>query len=76
MSADGVMNTRQPGDSIAWERRNVVATKRHRKKIARQLPPAGTTPLGRFRGENYTAIVVDAEGLPVGRLSSAIFSHR
>ncbi len=44
-----------------------MATGRHRKKIARELPPAGTTLQGRFRGENFSATIVEAEGLPAGR---------
>jgi hypothetical protein len=44
-----------------------MTTKRHGKKVARELPPAGTTLQGRFRGENYSATIVEAEGLRVGR---------
>ena len=44
-----------------------MTTKRHRKKIARELPPAGTTLQGRFKGETYSASVVEAEELPSGR---------
>ncbi len=44
-----------------------MVTKRHRKKIARELPPAGTTLQGRFRGETHTATIVEMEGLPSGR---------
>jgi hypothetical protein len=32
-----------------------MTTKRHRKKIARELPPVGTTLDGRFKGEARTA---------------------
>ncbi len=44
-----------------------MTTKRHRKKIARELPPTGTTLQGSFRGETYTATIVEANGLPAGR---------
>ena len=44
-----------------------MTTKRHRKKVARGLPPVGTTLHGRFNGDTYTATVVEAEGLPAGR---------
>ena len=44
-----------------------MTTKRHRKKIVRELPPAGTTLQGRFRRETHMATIVEAEGLPGGR---------
>jgi len=44
-----------------------MTTKRHRKKIARELPPVGTTLQGKSKGETYTATIVEAEGLPAGR---------
>jgi len=44
-----------------------MTVKHRRKKIARELPPAGTTLAGRFKGETYAATVVEAEGLPHGR---------
>ena len=44
-----------------------MTTKRQRKKIVRELPPTGTTLQGRFKGETYTATVVEAEGLSAGR---------
>ena len=44
-----------------------MTTKRHRRKIARELPPAGTTLQGKFKGETYTTTVVEAEGLPTGK---------
>ncbi len=44
-----------------------MTTKRHGKKIARELPPVGTTLQGKFKGETYTATIVEAEGLPAGR---------
>jgi hypothetical protein len=43
-----------------------MTTERHRKKTARGLPPAGSTLQGRFKGETYTAIIVEAERLPAG----------
>ena len=44
-----------------------MTTKRHRKKIARELPPVGTTLQGKSKGETYTATVVETDGLPGGR---------
>jgi len=44
-----------------------MTTKRHRKKIARELPPVGTTLQGRFKGETRTATIVEAQDLPAGR---------
>ena len=44
-----------------------MTTKRLRKKIARELPPPGTTFTGRFKGESYAATIVEAEDLPAGR---------
>jgi len=44
-----------------------MASKRQRKKIARQLPPVGTTLTGRSRGQSHTAIIVEAKGGPAGR---------
>jgi hypothetical protein len=44
-----------------------MTTKRHRKKIARELPPVGTTLQGRFKGETRTATIVEAKDLPVGK---------
>ena len=38
-----------------------------RKKIARQLPPVGTTLTGRSRGQAHTAVVVEAKDRPAGR---------
>jgi hypothetical protein len=49
------------------ERRWIMTTKRHRKKIARQLPPVGTTLTARHRGEPYTAVIVEAKDRPAGR---------
>jgi len=44
-----------------------MTTKRQRKKIARQLPPVGTTLTGRSRGQSYTAVIVEAKDRPAGR---------
>jgi hypothetical protein len=44
-----------------------MTTKRHRSKIARELPPAGTTPQERFKGETRTATIVGAQDLPAGK---------
>ena len=44
-----------------------MTTKRQRKKIARQLPPVGTTLTGRSKGQSHTAVIVEAEGRPGGR---------
>ena len=42
-------------------------TKRQRKKIARQLPPAGTTLTGTYKSEPHTATMVEAKDRPAGR---------
>ncbi len=44
-----------------------MATSRHRKKIARELPPAGTTLKGKYGGKNFSATIVEAERLWAGR---------
>ena len=44
-----------------------MTTKRHRKKMARELPPVGTTLQGRFKGQIRTATIVEAQDLPVGK---------
>ena len=44
-----------------------MATKRSRKKIARQLPPVGTTLTGRSRGQLHTAVIVQAKEIPTGK---------
>jgi hypothetical protein len=44
-----------------------MTSKRERKKIARQLPPVGTTLTGRSRGQSHTAVIVEAKDRPVGR---------
>ena len=44
-----------------------MTTKRQRKKIARELPPVGTTLTGRSRGQSHTAVIVEANDRPAGR---------
>ena len=44
-----------------------MTTKRQRKKIARQLPPIGTTLTGRSKGQPHTAVIVEAKDRPAGR---------
>ena len=44
-----------------------MTSKRQRKKIARQLPPVGTTLAARHKGEPHTAVIVEAKDRPAGR---------
>ena len=44
-----------------------MTTKRHRQKIARDLPAPGTTLTGRFKGQTYSATIVEAEASPTGK---------
>jgi hypothetical protein len=44
-----------------------MTSKRQRKKIARQLPPVGTTLTARHRGQPHTAVIVEAKDRPAGR---------
>ncbi len=44
-----------------------MTTKRQRKKIARHLPPVGTTLTARHKGQPHTAVIVEAKDRPVGR---------
>jgi hypothetical protein len=44
-----------------------MSTKRQRKKIARQLPPLGTTLTATHRGQPHTAVIVEAKDRPAGR---------
>jgi hypothetical protein len=44
-----------------------MTTKRQRKKIARELPPVGTTLTARHKGEPHTAVIVEAKDHPSGR---------
>jgi hypothetical protein len=45
-----------------------MTSKRQHKKIARQLPPVGTTLTGRSRGQPHTAEIVEAKDRPAGRV--------
>ena len=44
-----------------------MTTKRQRRKIARQLPPVGTTLTARSKGQTHTAVIVEAKDRPSGR---------
>jgi hypothetical protein len=44
-----------------------MTSKRQRKKMARQLPPVGTTLAGTYRGQTHTAVIVEAKDRPAGR---------
>ena len=44
-----------------------MTSKRQRKKIARQLPPVGTTLTATYRGRTYSAVIVEAKDRPAGR---------
>ena len=44
-----------------------MTTERHRQKIDRELPPTGTTLTGRFKGQTYSATIVEAEDSPTGK---------
>jgi len=44
-----------------------MTAKRQRKPIARQLPPAGTILTATYKGEAYTATIVEAKDRPAGR---------
>jgi len=37
------------------------------RRIERRLPPAGTVLVGRFRGEQVTAMIVEAMQFPQGK---------
>jgi hypothetical protein len=54
-------------DDITRERRCIMTTKRQRKKVARQLPPVGTTLTARHKGQPHTAVIVEAKDRPAGR---------
>jgi len=64
-------------DHIAWGRRNFMTTKRHSKKMARELPPVGTTLQGRFKGETRTATMVSSVRFSrhVSRSAQAVHSR-
>jgi hypothetical protein len=44
-----------------------MTSKRHRKKIARQLPPVGTTLTATYKGQPHTAVIVEAKDRAAGR---------
>jgi 3-methyladenine DNA glycosylase Mpg len=45
----------------------MMTTERRRQKIARDLPALGTTLTGRFKGQTYSATIVEAEDSPTGK---------
>ena len=44
-----------------------MTAKRQRRAIGRQLPPEGTTLTATYKGEAYTATIVEAKDRPAGR---------
>ncbi|KPJ51538.1 MAG: hypothetical protein AMJ38_00225 [Dehalococcoidia bacterium DG_22] len=44
-----------------------MISKRQRKKIARQMPPVGTTLTAGHKGQPHTAVIVEAKDRPAGR---------
>ena len=44
-----------------------MTSKRQRKKVARQMPPVGTTLTARHKGQPHTAVIVEAKDRPAGR---------
>jgi hypothetical protein len=62
-SRDAVLSAEQYSSG----RRCIMTSKRQRKKIARQLPPVGTTLAATYRGQPYTAAIVEAKDRPAGR---------
>jgi hypothetical protein len=44
-----------------------MITKGQRKKIARQLPPVGTTLTATYRDQTHTVVIVEAKDRPAGR---------
>ena len=44
-----------------------MTIKRQHKKIARQLPPVGTTLTGKSKGQAHTAVIVEAKDRAAGR---------
>jgi len=44
-----------------------MTNKRQRKKIARQLPPVGIRLTATYRGQTYTAVIVEAKDRPAAR---------
>ena len=45
-----------------------MTTKHRRQKIARDLPAPGTALTGRFKGQTYSATIVEAEDSPTGKV--------
>lgn len=43
------------------------AKRKSPRRIERKLPPAGTVLVGRFRGEQVTAMIVEATQFPEGK---------
>jgi len=43
------------------------AKRKSPRRIERRLPPAGTVLVGRFRGEQVTAMIVEATQFPEGK---------
>ena len=44
-----------------------MTAKRERKSIARELPAVGATLTAKYKGQAYTAEIVEAKDLPAGR---------
>jgi hypothetical protein len=44
-----------------------MTSKRQHKKIARQLPPVGTTLTATYKGQAHTAEIVEGKDRPAGR---------
>ena len=44
-----------------------MTAKRQRKSIARELPAVGTTLTAKYKGQAYTAEIVEAKELPAGK---------
>lgn len=43
------------------------AKRKSPRQVERKLPPAGTVLVGRFRGEQVTALIVEATQFPEGK---------
>jgi hypothetical protein len=67
MSSNSVNGRWSAGHHAAQERRDTMTTKRHRTKIARESPPPGITLTGRFKGQTYSATIVEEKDLSSGR---------
>jgi hypothetical protein len=44
-----------------------MTSERQRKRVARELPPVGTTLTATHKGQAHTAEIVDAKELPAGK---------